>query len=273
MTHIFISGIPDKSKWSVGSKNKTYLFCSVALVCSVVLLNDHSDHYAWAWVLTISSSVYSSDNSCQEFRPGEGNGSPLQYSCLENPIDRGAWWAAVHGVAKSQTWLSDSTHSDFEPNPDLWMLSWALILRSVSFVFQWILLLIIKAIYSHNRDLDNIKRILEENNYHTINSTVPGPRDKSYLLCSFFFNEFLCVFKNHTLYGSVLFIKHLTTSLKIFINIFTFGSLSFYVNNLSGDKMSSLKLKKYFCCAFHTEYLGLKHFFHSSRKRKHCKAC
>ena len=38
---------------------------------------------------------------------GEGNGTPLQYSCLENPMDRGAWKAAVHGVAKSQTRLSD----------------------------------------------------------------------------------------------------------------------------------------------------------------------
>ena len=38
---------------------------------------------------------------------GEGNGTPLQYSCLENPMDRGAWQAAVHGVAKSQTRLSD----------------------------------------------------------------------------------------------------------------------------------------------------------------------
>ena len=35
--------------------------------------------------------------------PGEGNGSPLQYSCLENPRDGGAWWAAVHGVAESDT--------------------------------------------------------------------------------------------------------------------------------------------------------------------------
>ena len=34
---------------------------------------------------------------------GEGSGHPLQYSCLENPMDGGAWWAAVHGVAKSQT--------------------------------------------------------------------------------------------------------------------------------------------------------------------------
>ena len=38
---------------------------------------------------------------------GEGSGTPLQYSCLENPMDRGAWWAAVHGVAKSRTQLSD----------------------------------------------------------------------------------------------------------------------------------------------------------------------
>ena len=37
----------------------------------------------------------------------EGAGNPLQYSCLENPMDKGAWWAAVHGDAKSQTRLSD----------------------------------------------------------------------------------------------------------------------------------------------------------------------
>ena len=36
---------------------------------------------------------------------GEGNGNPLQYSCLENPVDRGAWWAAVHRVAESRTRL------------------------------------------------------------------------------------------------------------------------------------------------------------------------
>ena len=46
--------------------------------------------------------------SCRQ-RDGEGNGHPLQYSCLENPMDRGAWWAAVHGVANSQTRLSDFT--------------------------------------------------------------------------------------------------------------------------------------------------------------------
>ena len=40
---------------------------------------------------------------------GEANCTPLQYSCLENPMDGGAWWAAVHGVAKNGTWLSDFT--------------------------------------------------------------------------------------------------------------------------------------------------------------------
>ena len=43
--------------------------------------------------------------------PGEGNGNPLQYSCLENPTDRGAWYATVHGVAKSRTRLSNFTFS------------------------------------------------------------------------------------------------------------------------------------------------------------------
>ena len=40
---------------------------------------------------------------------GEGNGTPLQCSCLDNPMDGGAWWAAVHGVAESRTRLSDFT--------------------------------------------------------------------------------------------------------------------------------------------------------------------
>ena len=43
----------------------------------------------------------------QEDPPGEGNGSPLQYSWLRNPTDRGCWWAMVHGFAKSWTWLRD----------------------------------------------------------------------------------------------------------------------------------------------------------------------
>ena len=62
---------------------------------------------------------------------GEGNGTPLQYSCLENPMDGGAWWATVHRVAKSQTWLSDDFTFTFhfyalekEMAPDSSVLAW-----------------------------------------------------------------------------------------------------------------------------------------------------
>ena len=45
--------------------------------------------------------------------PGEGNGKPLQYSCLENPMDTEAWWATIHGVVKSRTQLRDYTYTIF----------------------------------------------------------------------------------------------------------------------------------------------------------------
>ena len=55
---------------------------------------------------------------------GEGNGTPLQYSCLENPMDGGAWWAAVYGVAQSRTWLkrlsSSRITSVWKRNTDTW---------------------------------------------------------------------------------------------------------------------------------------------------------
>ena len=53
--------------------------------------------------------------------PGGGNGNPLQYSSLEKPMDRGAWWATIHGVAKSQTWLSDLAHACTETNTTLYI--------------------------------------------------------------------------------------------------------------------------------------------------------
>ena len=60
------------------------------------------------WVLTINAifrHVFHEicDLPLSSYCPGEGNGTPPQYSCLENPMDRGAWWAAVHGVAQSRT--------------------------------------------------------------------------------------------------------------------------------------------------------------------------
>ena len=51
--------------------------------------------------LVVSMRLFISRNLCLTFR--EDNGTPLQYSCLENPMDGGAWWAAVYGVAQSRT--------------------------------------------------------------------------------------------------------------------------------------------------------------------------
>ena len=51
----------------------------------------------------------------REDSPGEGNGNPLQYSCLENPMDGGAWWATDHRVATSRTRLSDFTFTVIAP--------------------------------------------------------------------------------------------------------------------------------------------------------------
>ena len=48
-------------------------------------------------------------SDCVQYTTGEGNGNPLQYSCLENSMDGGAWWATVHGVTKGRTRLSDFT--------------------------------------------------------------------------------------------------------------------------------------------------------------------
>ena len=60
----------------------------------------------WIFVGKVMSLLF---NMLSRFVIGEGNGTPLRYSCLENPMGRGAWWAAVHGVAKSRTQLSNFT--------------------------------------------------------------------------------------------------------------------------------------------------------------------
>ena len=67
--------------------------------------------YGLSWWLVGKGSVFNAGDpgSIPDTgrSPGEGNGYPLQYSCLENSTDRGAWWATVHGVAKSPTQLSN----------------------------------------------------------------------------------------------------------------------------------------------------------------------
>ena len=64
--------------------------------------------------------------------PGEGNGNPLQYSCLGNPTDRAAWWATVHRVAKSQARRSDLTFTQ------LTVFHWLLFLQQLFTAYAWL---------------------------------------------------------------------------------------------------------------------------------------
>ena len=63
--------------------------------------NDNFSHFTVVKNLTANAGDASSIAGLGRF-PGEGNGNPFQYSCLGNPMDRGAWWVTVHGIAKSQ---------------------------------------------------------------------------------------------------------------------------------------------------------------------------
>ena len=74
--------------------------------------------YAFIWASLVAQMIKGfACNACRDpglipqsgISPGEGNGYQLQYYCLENSMNREVWWATVHGVAKSQTWLSDNT--------------------------------------------------------------------------------------------------------------------------------------------------------------------
>ena len=79
-----------------------YIYTFIYFYLTVQGFPDGSDGQESACNAGDPSSIPESGRS-----PGEGNGNPLQYSCLENSMDRGAWQATVHGVAKSQTRLSD----------------------------------------------------------------------------------------------------------------------------------------------------------------------
>ena len=94
-------------KWWLepGSEPKSLLNAQLFLVspvsCVYHLLSK-------AGLLSLVLSLFERLGALSNF-VGEGNGNPLQYSCLENPMDRGAWWTTVHGVAESRTRLSDFT--------------------------------------------------------------------------------------------------------------------------------------------------------------------
>ena len=71
---------------------------------------------------------------------GEGNGNPLQYSCLENPRDGGAWWAAIYGVAQSWTWLKRLSSSSSKVNNHYFKVSilWDIISPLLNLITMWV---------------------------------------------------------------------------------------------------------------------------------------
>ena len=95
--------------------NKKYFVVKVILICIVIIVVKLSWASLVAQMVKNLSAMYKktlgSIPGLVRF-PGEGNGNPLQYSCLENSMDRGAWPTTIHEVVKSQTWLShEHTHS------------------------------------------------------------------------------------------------------------------------------------------------------------------
>ena len=97
---------------SVMASNCLILCCPLLLLPSIfpsisVFSNEAVLHIRWPKYWSFSFSISPSNEYSGLISFEEGNGTPLQYSCLENPMDRGAWEAAVHGVARSRTRLSD----------------------------------------------------------------------------------------------------------------------------------------------------------------------
>ena len=93
-------------KWLDNNNNKSYIYTSFYFGASLVVLV----------VKNLAANEGDARNSGfipgSGRSPGEVSGNPLQYSCLENPMDRGAWQSTVHGVTESQTWLKGlSTHA------------------------------------------------------------------------------------------------------------------------------------------------------------------
>ena len=104
--------------------------------------------------------------------PGEGNGNPLQDSCLENPMDGGVWWATVHGVTKSWTRLSDFTNHYSLLCSLFRMLQFRILKYEICFysvhVFKWILEVLNTFVISSKsdipcvllgRDISNLQRV------------------------------------------------------------------------------------------------------------------
>ena len=94
------------TRWTFVDKVMSLLF---NMLSRLVLKRETYDESTWEGHLNLSGGHEGRLLGVSEPRWGEGNGTPLQYSCLENPMDGGAWYTAVHGVATSRIRLSDFT--------------------------------------------------------------------------------------------------------------------------------------------------------------------
>ena len=98
-----VQRLTSSSKWEISPLDH-HIQCSLPLAHQLMLLARWLQHQGFP------GGLHGKESACQAGElgsipgsgrcPGEGNGNPLQYSCLENPMDRGAWWATVHGVSK-----------------------------------------------------------------------------------------------------------------------------------------------------------------------------
>ena len=134
VTHQKLIWSSGKNIWSSSKKSSGHLYFSKKIqdnsICIWILKSDYRFFYYLVTSLvaqTVKASAYNAGDPgmipVSGRFPGEGNGNPLQYSCLENPIDRGAWQATVHGVAKSQTGLSDFTFTLVIQNSIIFLLT------------------------------------------------------------------------------------------------------------------------------------------------------
>ena len=94
---------PLRLGWGVGGREKKKVFQVKGPEEKHQIINNSCLRIVGLWVILLCCIFF----YMPKCSIAEGNSNPLQYSCLENPMDRGAWWATVHGFAKSWTQLSD----------------------------------------------------------------------------------------------------------------------------------------------------------------------
>ena len=102
--------------FSVNNGQKTF-FSLILFSIGIIYTHTQVLLFLSVWYMGFPGGLDGKESTCNVrdlglipgsgWSPEGGHGNPLQYSCLENPMDRGAWWAAVHGVTKSCTWLRD----------------------------------------------------------------------------------------------------------------------------------------------------------------------